>query len=96
MKAPLKIAANLVSIAALVALLLLPGSKYEWVETVDRSFSASDFEDTSGNRIVAVVVLLAVIVGAQLLLLARASEKRQRLLAAAFVLVTVIVCVTKF
>jgi hypothetical protein len=95
MKAPLRLAANLISIVALAALLLLPGSKYEWIETVDPSFSASDLEDAGGNRVVVVGLLLALVLGAQLVLLARASDKKQRIVAGAFMLVAVIVCVTK-
>jgi hypothetical protein len=96
MKAPLRIAVNLVSLVALAALLLLPGSKYEWIEAVDPSFSANDFEEAGGNRIVTVALLLGVVFGAQLMLLVRAPEKKQRMAAAAFVLVAVIICVTKF
>ena len=96
MKAPLRIAANLVSLIAFAVLLLLPGSKHEPLEALDPSFAASDFEDAGGNRFVFVGLLLGLVLAPQLLLLARSPQKRQRAIAAMFVLAAIVLCVTKF
>ena len=95
MRTPLRIAANLVSVVALALILLLPSSKYEWIETADPSFSASNFEDAGGNHMVVVSLLMVLVLGAQLLLLVCASEKRHRQTAAVFMLVAVVVGLTK-
>lgn len=77
MRSRVALALNTGAVLALGLVLLLPTSKYEWIEQVDASLSSRSFVDT-GNRDVVVAFALGLAAVAQLLMLLRKPSKSQR------------------
>ena len=73
----LTVLANLVAIGALSLVLLLPRSRYAWIDEVDPSFSSGAFEE-AGDSTVVVAIALGLALVAQLVVLMRKPSKPQR------------------
>ena len=79
MKLLIKIFVHLAFVCGLIIFLVLPRNKYEWMQQVDPSISASQIESGSNNGMIFTLVILVIIIASQLGLVATTSNKKEKI-----------------
>lgn len=92
----LKILLNAMFVLCCTLVLLIPRSKYDWLQDIDPSVATNRFEDVSGNRWITVAILLLLAIAAQLILLLKAKTKLEKTLALAFIVIACAIAFFKF
>jgi hypothetical protein len=79
MKLLARVVAHLVFVCSLIVFFVLPRNKYEWMQAIDSSISASQIESESRNSIIFTLFFLIIVIVTQLGLAATTSSKNERI-----------------
>lgn len=79
MKLLVRVFVHLAFICGLIVFLVLPRNKYEWMQEVDPSVSASQIESGLNNGMIFTLLVLIIIVASQLGLVATTSSKKEKI-----------------
>ena len=89
-------ALQLLYLAALLGLLLLPAQRYGWMRELDSGMTGSLPEDGSGNRVIVINLMLGAAIVAQLFSAWLAATQRGRWAAAALTLLVLLLWAVRF
>ena len=91
-----KIMSYILFVVGMLLFYLFPTNKYEWMQELDPSITASSIESPSGNSVVFTLLLLILIVAAQIIVCIKSNNMKERVISIVLMLTAVIFWVCKF